>query len=119
MIRKGQFKDFSIYYTSPYFYKRTDSISVIISDRYLQQFKGLPTDFSLRGFESTFQFAKLLHTYPKKMMEHINDTSFHFFNEFHFRPVKEGSVLADQPDYFENKHLYILRSNNGVTYKAW
>ena len=71
-----------------------------------------------KGFEMTYYFTNILLKYPTDFMSHINDTSFIVFHDFNFRPVfidKKTKV----PDYFENKHLFIMQILNGDILREW
>ncbi|MEJ7588169.1 MAG: ABC transporter substrate-binding protein [Ferruginibacter sp.] len=118
LMKKDQFEDFPVYFTSPYFNNRWDELSKVLIGGYSKKYKGKPTDMVFKGFESTYLFTRLLTTYPNDMLNYINEKSFKVFSEYNFRPVlskKENAV----PDYFENKHLYFIRMMNGITTKAW
>ena len=114
---KNDFKDFPIYFTTPYFNNKWDEYSKIVINAYEQNFKSIPSDMSFRGFESAYFFTKLLLTYNQDMMNHLNDDTYKVFSDFNFRPVylsKESKI----PDYFENKHLYFVKILNDRLVKA-
>ncbi|MEP7141628.1 MAG: ABC transporter substrate-binding protein [Ferruginibacter sp.] len=118
LMRKDQFEDFPVYFTSPYFNNRWDDFSKVLTVGYAKKYKGKPTDMVFKGFESTYLFTRLLTAYPNDLLSHINDKDFKVFSDYNFRPVflkKENK----SPDYFENKHLYFIRMMNGTTTKAW
>jgi hypothetical protein len=72
----------------------------------------LPGDMAYRGYESAFLFTSLLLRYQDNMMSHIGEVNYQTYTEFDIKPVL---LNADShfPDYFENKHVYILRKQNG------
>ena len=118
LMKKDQFEDFPVYFTTPYFNNKWDDYSKILTTGYLKKYKGKPSDMVFKGFECAYLFTKLFTTYPNDMMSHLNDKNFKVFSDYNFRPVflkKESQV----PDYFENKHLYFIRLMNGTTTKAW
>ncbi|MEO6731629.1 MAG: ABC transporter substrate-binding protein [Ferruginibacter sp.] len=118
LMKKDQFEDFPIYFTSPYFNYKWDDYSRVLMAGYSKKYKGKPGDMVFKGFESTYLFTKLLTTYPNNVMEHLNDKGFKIFSDYNFRPVflkKENMA----PDYLENKHLYFIRMMNGSATKAW
>ncbi|MBK6633962.1 MAG: hypothetical protein IPG38_06285 [Chitinophagaceae bacterium] len=51
-------------------------------------------------------------------MNHINDKQFQVFCEYNFRPVKLNNTMA-VADYYENKHLYLIKILNGTISRAW
>lgn len=118
MNKKNAFKDYPVYYTSPYYNYKNDNQSKMLQAFYKNTYNGIPTDMAYKGFETIFIFCRLLTKYPTDFMSHLNDYSYKVFSEYNFKPVflsKKSSV----PDYFENKHLYFIRSANGVFSKAW
>lgn len=118
VLKKNNLTDFPIYYTSPYFNNKTDDYSKWVSDTYKKKYKTLPGDMVFKGFESAYLFIKLMAKYKDGFMNNINDRSYRVICDYNFRPVmvKKENTL---PDYFENKHLYIIRLLNGTTSKAW
>ncbi|MBC7890128.1 MAG: ABC transporter substrate-binding protein [Ferruginibacter sp.] len=118
LMKKDQFDEFPVYFTSPYYNNKWDDFSKMLTAGYAKKYKGKPADMVFKGFESTYLFTRLLTTYPQDMLSHINDKDFKVFSDYNFRPVllkKENK----SPDYFENKHLYFIRMMNGTTTKAW
>ncbi len=115
---KKNLADFPVYFTAPYFNYKWDNYSKMIQNVYLNKYKGKPSDYAYKGFETMFIFARLLTYYSDNFMDHLNDYAYKVFSEYNFKPVslKKGS---DHPDYFENKHLYFLKNLNGVISKAW
>ncbi len=72
-----------------------------------------PGDMAYRGYESTYLFTTLLLHYPGNLMSHAADTTFQLYATYNIKPVFLHSP-AGIPDYFENKHIYILRVQNGA-----
>jgi len=116
--KKDDFKDFPVYFTSPYFNTKWDNYSKMLTSAYLKKFKIKPGDMAFKGFETVYMFTKLLAKYPEDLINHINDKTVKVFCDYNIRPVvlkKENTT----PDYFENKHLYFIKLLNGATSKAW
>ncbi|MDB5203497.1 MAG: hypothetical protein JWQ27_2906 [Ferruginibacter sp.] len=118
MNRRSEFKDFPVYYTTPYYNNKWDSYSRLVQSVYKKKYKGVPSDMSYKGFEAVFLFARLLTRYPDDYMSHLNDFTYKVFNEYNFKPVFLQKNMT-VPDYFENKHLYFIRAMNGTFSKAW
>lgn len=118
LMKKDQYLDFPVYVTTPYYNNKWDDFSKILNAGYSKKYKGKPADMVFKGFECTYLFTKLLTTFQKDMMSHINDKNFKIFSDYNFRPVmlKKENTL---PDYFENKHLYFIKIMNGTVSKAW
>lgn len=117
LTKKSTAVDFPILFTSPYYNDRTGPYSRILQNAYLKKYKGVPSDNAYRGFEAVSLFLNLLMKYPDDFMSHLNDTQSKIFCEYNFKPVFNSSAVT--PDYFENKHLYFLKLENGKTVKAW
>lgn len=118
LMKKEDFADFPIYFTTPYFNSKGDVYSKMINTAYIKKYKGKATDMVYKGFECTYLFIKLLTKFQSDLMNHLNDKTYKVFSEYNFRPVmlkKESGF----PDYFENKHLYFIKLLNGTMSKAW
>ena len=76
----------------------------------------MPGDMAYRGYESTYLFTSLLLRYQGNMMSHIGETYYQTYTGFDIKPVQAGAG-STIPDYFENKHIYILRKQNGSVIK--
>jgi ABC-type branched-subunit amino acid transport system substrate-binding protein len=115
---KSSLKELPIYYTSAYFNNRTDSLSNTISNAYMNQFKGKPSDFAFKGFESFYIFTRLLCLYPDSFENHSTQIPFNIFSSFKITPVKI-TKQSEEIDYYENKHLFFLKKKNGVIDNSW
>ena len=106
LVKKDQFEDLPLYFTTPYFNNKMDDYSRMVINGYAKKHKGKPNDMVFKGFESTYLFTSLLMTYPRDIMNHLNDKQFKVFSDYNFRPVmlKKENII---PDYFENKHVYL------------
>ncbi len=51
-------------------------------------------------------------------MAHLNDKTFTVFHDFNFRPVFTKTD-NNVPDYFENKHLFVMKIINGEVLREW
>lgn len=115
--KKNSFTDFPVFFTTPYYNSKWDAYSKMIQGIYLKKYKGVPSEYTYKGFETVYTFIRLLTTYPDDFMSHLNDTTSKVFTEYNFKPVfNNGNV---KPDYFENKHLYFLKLEKGKVSKAW
>ena len=115
--KKNSLADFPVYFTAPYYNSKWDTCSKMIQGTYLKKYKGVPSDYTYKGFETVYLFTKLLTEYPDDFMSHLNDNQTKIFNEYNFKPVFNSGNA--KPDYFENKHLYFLKLVNGKVSKAW
>ena len=113
---KPALKEFPIYYTSPYFNKKTDEYSKRILETYLNKYKGKPTEYAYKGFEFCFVLSRLMAAHGNAFMQHLNNNDIHLFTPFNIQPIK---LKKNQPlDYYENKHLFILKKLNGTVEKV-
>ena len=115
--KKNALVDFPVFFTSPFYNYKLDDHSKMIKDIYLKKYKGIPSDYTYKGFETVFLFSRLLTRYPYDFMSHLNDYSYKVFSDYNFKPVFNNN--KSHPDYFENKHLYFLKTENGKITKAW
>ncbi len=117
LYKKNSLTDFPILYSTPYYNEQSDNFSKMIQQIYLTKYKGVPSEYSYKGFETVFIFSRLLTNHPYDFMNHLNDYKDKVFTDFQFKPVLNAS--NSKPDYFENKHLYFLKLENGKVSKAW
>ena len=117
-IKKDAYKDFPIHFTSPYYNNKMDRFSIMLNNEYTKRFRGRASDMVFKGFEAVYMFTRLLIKYDDKLLENMNDRNFKVFNEYNFKPVSTKKN-SDKTDYFENKHLYILKLVNGSLARAW
>jgi hypothetical protein len=108
---------FPVYFTTPFYTDKTDAFSKSLCKAYYNKYRGKPSDMAYKGYESVYLFARLLAKYPDTFMSHISDKNEKVFCEYNFRPVKQNN-RASKADYFENKHLYLIKILNGSTSKA-
>lgn len=117
-FKKGNYPEFPLYFTSPYYNNKWDAHSKTLINAYNKKFKTRPSDMAFKGFEAALLFTRLLTRFPNDFMSHLNDKTNRVFCEYNFKPVtskKEATI----PDYFENKHLYFVRILDGSVSKAW
>ena len=118
LTKTDHYKDFPIRYTTPHYDTENNLFDSLLIQKYFQLYRAKPTDMAYKGFEMTYYFTNILLAYPTDFMSHINDTSFIVFHDFNFRPVfidKKNKT----PDYFENKHLFIMQILNGDILREW
>jgi hypothetical protein len=71
---------------------------------------------AFRGYESAFLFTNLLLRYGATMFAHAGEVNFQTYTPMDIKPVFL-QLNSSVPDYYENKHIYILRRQNGVVAK--
>ncbi|MDP4283760.1 MAG: hypothetical protein Q8891_05015 [Bacteroidota bacterium] len=116
--KQDAYKDFPIRYTTPHYDAKNNAFENYITDKYFQQYRTQPTDMAYKGFESAYYFTNILLNFDKSFMQHLNEDEFAPFHDFNFRPVRayRNSIV---PDYFENKHLFIMEILNGDLIREW
>jgi hypothetical protein len=115
---KNAYKDFPVHFTTPYYNSKTNAYNTMLTNEYLRRYKTKPSDMAYKGFETASMFTRLLLKYPKDLLSHLNDRSLNIFNEYNFRPVYLKKN-ARNPDYIENKHLYVMKILNGAILREW
>ena len=115
--RKDAYNDFPIHFTTPHYVEKNYYNSIITSE-YNRRYKTTPSDMAYKGFQTAYYFTSLLLKYPDDFMAHLNDKTFTVFHDFNFRPVFTKAV-SDTPDYFENKHLFVMSIINGEILREW
>ena len=118
LYNKKKLSGFPIYFTTPFYTEKNDAFSKSLTATYYKNYRTKPTDMAYKGFESVYLFTKLLAKNPTDFISHISDKTLKVFCDYNFKPVKPNDK-ADVPDYFENKHLYLIKILNGSISKAW
>jgi hypothetical protein len=77
-----------------------------------------PGDMAAKGFETAYYFTSILLKYGNDFMEHLNENNLAILHDFNFRPVY-FIKNAPSPDYYENKHLFIMEIIDGETDREW
>ncbi|MBL7701161.1 MAG: ABC transporter substrate-binding protein [Ferruginibacter sp.] len=117
LFNKKTLAGFPVYFTTPFYTDKTSAFSKSLYKAYNNKYRGKPSDMAYKGYESVYLFTKLLAKYPDSFMNHISDKNEKVFCEYNFRPVNQNKKTT-QPDYFENKHLYLIKILNGSISKA-
>lgn len=97
---------------------QTDSWVAGFSQSYARATYSYPSEAAFRGFELMYLFAHLLDQYPgSRLQDNLTGTNFRVLTGFDFKPV-QWSQNAATPDYYENKHIYILKQLQGTLLKV-
>ena len=116
--KKDIYADFPIRFTTPHYDEKNNALVKYLDDKYFQLYRGTPTDMVEKGFETTYDFTSDLINHPGSFMQNINDTLFAPLHDFNFRPVIHDKMNST-PDYYENKHLFIMQILNGEVVREW
>lgn len=106
-------KDFPVYFTSPFYVDPENLYLQVLQGAYQQRYKINPSEIAMKGFEAVYMFVKLLATHPYDFISQLNNPPHEVLAEYNFKPAFL-SPASKMPDYFENKHLYILKVENGA-----
>lgn len=118
LYQKDVYKDFPIRYTTPHYDAKGSTADSILIKKYFQLYRTRPSEMAYKGFGITWYFTNLLLKYPGEIMSHLNDSDLSAYHAYNFRPVynqKQNNV----PDYYENKHLFIMQILNGDIVREW
>ena len=115
LLKKNVYKDFPIRFTTPYYDARNNDFSNFLVKNYYRLYRSRPSDMAYKGFQSAYYFTSILMNYGPQFMSHLNMDSLAPFHIYNFKPVfaKDSGI----PDYFENKHLFIMQILNGEIVK--
>lgn len=116
--KKDAYPDFPIRYTTPHYVEKNNALVKYLDEKYFQLYRATPSDMVEKGFETTFDFTSILINYSRSFMENINDTLYAPLHDFNFRPVIYDK-MNKSPDYYENKHLFIMQILNGEVVREW
>jgi hypothetical protein len=115
--KKNAYTDFPIRYTSPHYNVKNNPYGSFLDSKYFELYRTKPSDMAEKGFETTFYFTSLLLNHSSDFMRNMNDTSGAVFHNFNFRPVYHNK--SSTPDYYENKHLFMMQILNGEIGREW
>lgn len=114
---KNTYPDFPIRFTTPHFLAKNNVFAKYLRDKYFQLYNIEPSDMVEKGFGITYNFTSVLINHPGFFKQNINDTTYAPFHDFNFQPVSFSGTA--QPDYYENKHLFIMQILNGEIKREW
>ena len=115
--KKGAYTDFPIRYTSPHYDAKNSAFRNFLYNKYFELYRTKPSDMAEKGFETTYYFTSILLNHSSDFMNNMNDTSDAVFHNFNFRRVYHNK--SAMPDYYENKHLFIMQILNGEIGREW
>jgi hypothetical protein len=112
-LARPQYRQLQMVYSTT-FYSQTQGQgwANLFDSAYRKRTFSKPSDMAFKGYEVTHYFVNLLLKYDTALISHLNDPSLRLITEYDFRPI-HWSKSGPEPDYFENKRIYILRRQNG------
>lgn len=117
LYNKERFADFPILYTTPHYDQQDNALGDFLGNQYFTKYRSRPGDMATKGFEATYYFTNILLHFGGSFLEHLNENAYAVFHEFNFKPTaltEEGTV-----DYYENRHVFIVRVVNGTVSRIW
>jgi ABC-type branched-subunit amino acid transport system substrate-binding protein len=113
-LSKSEYRHLPIVYSTTFF-NQAKGLSARFEEFYRARTFSKPSDMAFKGFEITYYFVHLLMKYDTAMLSHLNDPSYKLITDYDFQPIRWNKA-STEPDYFENKRIYILRRlQNQVT----
>ena len=116
--KKDAYTDFPIKYTTPHYEAKNNALSYYLTRKYFEKYRIKPSDMAEKGFETTYDFTSTLINHSGVFPQNVNDTTFAPIHDFNFRPVLHDKT-STVPDYYENKHLFIMQILNGTVVREW
>jgi hypothetical protein len=111
-FNKPEYKGIEIVYSTPFYNSKVDKVSQSVTNYFNTVMFARPSDMVFRGYEVTWQYARLLMKYGKDIASNLTNKQTKVFTDYDIQPVlsKQNMTL----DYFENKKLYFLKWHDGV-----
>ncbi len=111
-FNKPEFKGIEIIYSTPFYHSKVDKVSQSITNYFNKTMFARPSDMVFRGYEVTLKYAKLLMQFGDDLGSNLGSKLYRVFTDFDVQPVlnRQNRSL----DYFENKKLYFLKTQDGV-----
>lgn len=114
-LRHTEFRDLDILYTTPFYYAKSTPLQTAVAKDFTTKQNGRPTDLYFRGYETMLRFALLLLDAKSDLASSLTRKGNNVFTAFDIQPVfldyKEQEPTLE---YFENKHLYLVKVANGM-----
>lgn len=101
--------DLEIIYTTPFNYGRNGGLETNLTTEYSRTMSLRPSDLFFRGYETTLRFALLLLDTGKDVASNLSRKGNAVFTQFDIQPVFKDEAKMSL-DYFENKHLYFVKT---------
>ena len=111
-FNKTEYKGLEIIYGTPFYNSKIDKVSQSITNYFNRVMFARPTDMVFRGYEVTWNYARMLLQYGKDIASSLTNKQTKIFTDFDIKPVLNKQNLT--LDYFENKKLYFLKWQDGV-----
>ena len=114
-LQQNKHKEKNIYHSASFFNDGSTPYQSF-SQKFLDKTKGKASDIAYRGYDASINFINLLLKHRGNFINQLNDHYFQQLIDYNIQPVK--STQSIKPDYFENKRVYIIKKNNGISSNA-
>ncbi|MCO6497065.1 MAG: ABC transporter substrate-binding protein [Chitinophagaceae bacterium] len=115
--QKDRFTGFPIYISTPHTDGVRNAYSDFLDNLYFTRYRVKASDMAYKGFEAAYYFINILLNYPDDFFENLNRKEYAPFHEFNFRSEDlDKNAFAD---FFENKHISIVRIMDGKIEERW
>ena len=112
-LNLNKWQSVEVVYTSPFYHNRSSDLEVRLDETFTAERATRATDLFYRGYESTLRFAFLLLDAKADVASNLTRKGNTVFTQFDIQPVFRDKASMTL-DYFENKHLYFIKSFGGV-----
>lgn len=113
-LQQTKHKTKTIYYSSSFFNEGSKHY-LSFNQKFLEKTNGKPSDIAYRSYDAAFNFINLLIKHRTNFINQLNDQSFRQLIDYNIQPIKSTSQV--NPDYFENKRVYMIKRSNGTASK--
>ena len=112
-LAKNEYKNLELVYSTPFHYTQPNSLATRLANDYSSKQSVRASDMFFRGYETMLRFALLLLDAKTDVASSLARKGNVVFTSFDIQPVfLDRSNLAI--DYYENRHLYFIRYQNGA-----
>lgn len=110
-LQKPEYRDLAIVYSNSFFNSK-NPWSISFEEKFRKKTYSRPSDVAFKGYELTWFFYQLWKQYGSEFIKHLDDKRFTLMTEFDFKAIRISSSSTN-PDYFENKMIYLVKRQGG------
>lgn len=112
-LTRSEYRQIPIVYTSTFFSQASGQTwATTFEEAFRKKTFSKPSDMAFKGFEITHYFTRLLMKWDTTLLNHLNDPMLRVITDYNFMPIR-WDKSGTEPDYYENKRIYILRRVQG------
>lgn len=106
LTQADAFPNIVVYFTRPYHFDASTASGQWLTRVYKKSYGGNPNNMVFRGYETMYWYAYLLKKYGNVFNKYVADNGMAPFTRFNIQANKDND---GQPEYNENKHIYLYR----------